>query len=143
MEGRWYVDPLTRVLLRAHTTAASKASPRPRIPASLRNTVFQSCHQTLIHLGDLSRYRETELVDKDKERNWGPAKGYYDLAAEIYPDSGGAHNQLAVISREDGDHFRSVYTSTARLRASCPIRRPSQTWSSSSSASLLLGTRAS
>jgi hypothetical protein len=98
-----------RVLLRAHTTTASKASPHPRIPASLRNTVFQSCHQTLIHLGDLSRYRETELVDKDKERNWGPAKGYYDLAAEIYPDSGGAHNQLAVVSREDGDHFRSVY----------------------------------
>ena len=57
MEGRWYVDPLTRVLLRAHTTAASKASPRPRIPASLRNTVFQSCHQTLIHLGDV-RYAD-------------------------------------------------------------------------------------
>ncbi|KAH6644557.1 hypothetical protein C7974DRAFT_408229 [Boeremia exigua] len=88
---------------------ASKTPPRPRIPAALRNTVFQSCHQTLIHLGDLSRYRETELVDKDKERNWGPAKGYYDLAAEIYPDSGHAHNQLAVVSREDGDHFRSVY----------------------------------
>lgn len=93
----------------AHTTPASKTSPRPRIPAALRNNVFQSCHQTLIHLGDLSRYRETELVDKDKERNWGPAKGYYDLAADIYPDSGHAHNQLAVVSREDGDHFRSVY----------------------------------
>ncbi|KAJ4346176.1 hypothetical protein N0V95_005640 [Ascochyta clinopodiicola] len=88
---------------------ASKTSSRPRIPAALKNGVFQSCHQTLIHLGDLSRYRETELVDKDKERNWGPAKGYYDLAAEIYPDSGHAHNQLAVVSREDGDHFRSVY----------------------------------
>ena len=107
-DGTWTL-PSVPVLLRAHTTTASKTSPRPRIPASLRNTVFQSCHQTLIHLGDLSRYRETELVDKDKERNWGPAKGYYDLAAEIYPDSGGAHNQLAVISREDGDHFRSVY----------------------------------
>lgn len=66
-----------------------------------------TCHQTLIQLGDLSRYRETELVEKD--RNWGPAKGYYDLAAEIYPDSGISHNQLAVIAREDGDHFRSTY----------------------------------
>lgn len=93
----------------AHTPLASKTPPRPRIPAALKHTVFQSCHQTLIHLGDLSRYRETELVDKDKERNWGPAKGYYDLAADIYPDSGHAHNQLAVVSREDGDHFRSVY----------------------------------
>jgi hypothetical protein len=90
--------------------AASKQASRQRIPSAQRNQVLLSCHQTLIHLGDLSRYRETELVDKDdKERNWGPAKGYYGLAAEIYPDSGHAHNQLAVISREDGDHFRSVY----------------------------------
>ncbi|KAF1947488.1 hypothetical protein EJ02DRAFT_333926 [Clathrospora elynae] len=87
----------------------SRSSPRQRIPATLKTQVLLSCHQTLIHLGDLSRYRETELVDKDKERNWGPAKGYYDLAAEIYPDSGHAQNQLAVIAREDGDHFRSVY----------------------------------
>ena len=105
-DGMW---PFGTGCSAAHTTPASKTSPRPRIPASLRDNVFQSCHQTLIHLGDLSRYRETELVDKDKERNWGPAKGYYDLAAEIYPDSGHAHNQLAVVSREDGDHFRSVY----------------------------------
>jgi hypothetical protein len=73
----------------------------------LNKQVLLSCHQTLIQLGDLSRYRETELVEKD--RNWGPAKGYYDLAAEIYPVSGQSHNQLAVIAREDGDHFRSTY----------------------------------
>jgi hypothetical protein len=87
----------------------SKSPPRQRIPATLKTQVLLSCHQTLIQLGDLSRYRETELVEKNKERNWGPAKGYYDLAAEIYPDSGHAQNQLAVIAREDGDHFRCVY----------------------------------
>ncbi|KAG9191469.1 hypothetical protein G6011_10203 [Alternaria panax] len=87
----------------------SKSSPRQRIPAKLKTQVLVSCHQTLIQLGDLSRYRETELVEKNKDRNWGPAKGYYDLAAEIYPDSGHAPNQLAVIAREDGDHFRCVY----------------------------------
>ncbi|KAL5114336.1 hypothetical protein ACEQ8H_007773 [Pleosporales sp. CAS-2024a] len=88
---------------------ASNKSPRQRIPASLNDQVLSSCHQTLIHLGDLSRYRETVVPDKDKERNWGPAKGYYGLAAELHPDSGHAHNQLAVVSREDGDHFRTVY----------------------------------
>ncbi|EDU43387.1 EST1-DNA-bind multi-domain protein [Pyrenophora tritici-repentis] len=87
----------------------SRSSSRQRIPATLKTQVLLSCHQTLIQLGDLSRYRETELVEKNKERNWGPAKGYYDLAAEIYPDSGHAPNQLAVIAREDGDHFRCVY----------------------------------
>lgn len=87
---------------------ASRTSPRQRIAADFKTEVLHSCHQTLIQLGDLSRYRETELGD-DKERNWGPAKGYYGLAAEIYPDSGHSHNQLAVIAREDGNHFRSVY----------------------------------
>lgn len=61
----------------------------------------------MIHLGDLSRYRETEL--QKKERNWGPAKGYYDLATAIDPASGASYNQLAVIALDDGDHLRAVY----------------------------------
>ncbi|KAF2466338.1 uncharacterized protein BDR25DRAFT_328068 [Lindgomyces ingoldianus] len=85
----------------------SKTALRARIPASSKPQVLLSCHQTLIQLGDLSRYRETELVEK--ERNWGPATGYYGLAWEINPDSGQSHNQLAVIAREDGNHFRSTY----------------------------------
>lgn len=104
----------------SHISSGSKTSPRERLPAPLNALVLQSCHQTLIHLGDLSRYRETELVDKTKERNWGPAKGYYGLAAELYPDSGHAHNQLAVISREDGDHFRSVYHLYRSLASKLP-----------------------
>jgi hypothetical protein len=70
--------------------------------------VVASCHKSLVHLGDLSRYRESELVEKEK-RNWGPAVGYYTLASEINPDSGLPHNQLAVIAREDSDQFRSIY----------------------------------
>jgi hypothetical protein len=42
------------------------------------------------------------------------------LAAEIYPDSGHAQNQLAVISREDGDHFRSVYHLYRSLASKTP-----------------------
>jgi hypothetical protein len=101
----WCTFPSTQDI-RSHF-AAAQAPPRKRIPANLKGRVLLTCHQTLIQLGDLSRYRETELVEK--ERNWGPAKGYYDLAADIYPDSGVSHNQLAVIAREDGDHFRSTY----------------------------------
>ncbi|KAH3907510.1 hypothetical protein HBH56_189980 [Parastagonospora nodorum] len=99
---------------------ASKKPPRQRIPATLNDQVLLSCHQTLIHLGDLSRYRETLVPEKDKERNWGPAKGYYGLAAELYPDSGHAHNQLAVVSREDGDHFRTVYHLYRSLASKLP-----------------------
>lgn len=72
-----------------------------------RHLIIISCHQTLIRLGDLSRYRETELVHKD--RNWAPAVGYYDLAGSIYPASGMPHNQLAVIALADGNHMRALY----------------------------------
>lgn len=73
----------------------------------MRNLILISCHQTLVRLGDLSRYRETEVVTKD--RNWGPAIGYYDLAGAIKPSSGASHNQLAVIALADVNHLRATY----------------------------------
>ncbi|OQE17021.1 hypothetical protein PENSTE_c022G07240 [Penicillium steckii] len=85
----------------------SSAQPSVSLTPDLRKRILQSCHATLIRLGDLSRYRETELVGKD--RNWGPAIGYYDLASVIYPVSGASHNQLAVIALADGNHFRATY----------------------------------
>ena len=74
---------------------------------SLRQAVLVSCHESLIRLGDLSRYREIEMVAK--ERNWGPAIGYYDLARTIRPESGVSHNQLAVIEITEGNHLRATY----------------------------------
>ncbi len=44
-----------------------------------------------------------------KDRNWGPAIGYYDLARIIYPASGASHNQLAVIALVDANHLRAIY----------------------------------
>ena len=74
---------------------------------TLRHAVLLSCHQTLVRLGDLSRYRESELAGK--EYNWGPAIGYYVLANTLYPASGAPHNQLAVIARADAHHLRATY----------------------------------
>ena len=73
----------------------------------MQKLLVQSCYTSLIRLGDLSRYRETEL--QQKERNWGPARGYYDLATAVDPTSGTSYNQLAVIARNDGDHLRALY----------------------------------
>ncbi|KAI9721501.1 MAG: hypothetical protein M1812_002263 [Candelaria pacifica] len=73
----------------------------------MRHLILLSCHATLIRLGDLSRYKETELTSKD--RNWGPAIGYYDLAGAIYPGSGASHHQLAVIALADGNHLSTTY----------------------------------
>ena len=55
-----------------------------------------------------------------KERNWGPAIGYYDLASLIYPVSGASHNQLAVIALADGNHFRATYHLYRALSAQDP-----------------------
>ncbi|KAL4919416.1 hypothetical protein BDW62DRAFT_178882 [Aspergillus aurantiobrunneus] len=84
----------------------------------LRKCILQSCHGTLIRLGDLSRYRETELITK--ERNWGPAIGYYDLATVIYPASGASHNQLAVIALADANHLKATYHLYRALSAQEP-----------------------
>ncbi|KAL2001059.1 hypothetical protein VTN02DRAFT_2296 [Thermoascus thermophilus] len=83
-----------------------------------RKRILLSCHATLIRLGDLSRYRETELVSKG--RNWGPAIGYYDLASVIHPASGASHNQLAVIALADGNHLRATYHLYRALAAKEP-----------------------
>ncbi|KAL8672599.1 MAG: hypothetical protein Q9168_002942 [Polycauliona sp. 1 TL-2023] len=75
----------------------------------LQHAILKSCHKTLIHLGDLSRYRESELDAKVRKKNWGPAIGYYDLAIAINPLSGTPHNQLAIIARIEGNSFRTLY----------------------------------
>jgi tetratricopeptide (TPR) repeat protein len=69
--------------------------------------VTLSCHQTLIYLGDLFRYRAAERLDK--EPDWGPAIGYYALAASLRPDSGLAFHQQSVVAFEQGDYLRSTY----------------------------------
>ncbi|OJJ48856.1 hypothetical protein ASPZODRAFT_59825 [Penicilliopsis zonata CBS 506.65] len=102
-EGIEELDKVTRKF----NFESSSAQSAVQVSDNLRKLILLSCHATLIRLGDLSRYRETELVSKD--RNWGPAIGYYDLAVVIYPASGASHNQLAVIALADGNHLRATY----------------------------------
>lgn len=55
-----------------------------------------------------------------KDRDWGPAIGYYDLARIIYPKSGASHNQLAVIALVDANHLRAIYHLYRALAAEEP-----------------------
>lgn len=73
----------------------------------VQHSTLLSCHQTLIYLGDLSRYRATEKLDK--EPDWGPAMGYYNLAVTLRPSSGLAFHQQSVIAFEENDHLRATY----------------------------------
>lgn len=71
-----------------------------------RQAVLQSCLQTLIRLGDLSRYRALEGSSK---QNWDPAVAYYHLASIINPAWGIPHNQLSIIALERGNHVDILY----------------------------------
>ncbi|KIW97251.1 uncharacterized protein Z519_02643 [Cladophialophora bantiana CBS 173.52] len=83
------------------------ADPPQTVDDALKNKLIESCYSALVQLGDLSRYRETEL--QTNRRNWGPAVGYYTKAVALNPTSGRAYNQLAVVARADDDHLRAVY----------------------------------
>lgn len=73
----------------------------------LHDRVLSSCHQTLIYLGDLSRWRASEKLDKNPD--FGPATGYYGLACTIRPESGMGHHQLAVVALEQRHHLQAIY----------------------------------
>ena len=86
---------------------ALSADEPTQVSGTLAHSILISCHQTLVRLGDLSRWRETQSVTKD--RNWGPAIGYYILAGLVRPTSGASHNQLAVIALVDVNHLSATY----------------------------------
>ncbi|KAH6850092.1 hypothetical protein B0I37DRAFT_104819 [Chaetomium sp. MPI-CAGE-AT-0009] len=85
--------------------------------AQLDNIVKQSCHKTLIYLGDLARYR-TLLRPKDPK--WEGALSYYLLANELIPESGYGHHQCGVICVENGDHLQVVYYLYRALACTLP-----------------------
>lgn len=89
------------------SNGSTSESLRHAITPELRAAVLRSCHQTLIYLGDLSRYRASDKLDK--EPKYGPAIGYYGLACTLQPASGMGFHQLAVIALEQKDHLRAVY----------------------------------
>ena len=72
-----------------------------------RQQVLDSCHRTLIYIGDLLRYRGSAKLDKTPD--FGPAIGFYDLACTLRPTSGLGHHQRAVIALEQKHHLRAIY----------------------------------
>lgn len=95
------------------------AEHQKRVSDHMRTILEQSCEQSVIRLGDLSRWRETHLDLKD--RNWGPAKGYYQLALSLNPGSGLCFNQLAVIAQNVNDHVGTVFYTFRAITAGTPF----------------------
>ena len=92
----------------AHRLSLTTLTVDARVQVSLlvEEMIEMSCHATLLHLGDLSRYRN-EIRKKD--RSWESAIAYYNLAGDLHPESGSSHNQLAVIALADENHLDVLY----------------------------------
>ena len=87
--------------------AAESESSQQVYTAAERAKALLSCHLALIYLGDLSRYRASEQLDRTPD--FGPAIGYYSLACALRPASGMGHHQQAVIALEQKAHLRAIY----------------------------------
>ncbi|KAK5111460.1 hypothetical protein LTR62_004912 [Meristemomyces frigidus] len=72
-----------------------------------REIVLKACHQVLIYLGDLSRYRASDELDT--KQDWAPALGFYGLAHTILPANGLGQHQQAVVALERRAHLSALY----------------------------------
>ncbi|KAG9247102.1 hypothetical protein BJ878DRAFT_539624 [Calycina marina] len=82
---------------------------QPVIPPShVEALVLQSCHDTLLRCGDLARYKNEAIEDVNK-RHSNAALSYYQLAADLRPDTGSAYNQMAVVAVAEHNHLDTLY----------------------------------
>jgi hypothetical protein len=96
---------LRKIAHRLHMDTLS-ADERVQASEDTEQRILLSCHATLLRLGDLSRYRN---VIRTRDRSWDMAMAYYGLANDLYPKSGNAFNQMAVISLAEGEHLNAIY----------------------------------
>ncbi|MCL7051553.1 hypothetical protein MKW94_021087 [Papaver nudicaule] len=80
-----------------------------------------SCHRSLVYLGDLARYRELYGNPDAQGRKWSTAARHYLNASLIWPDSGNAQNQLAVLATYIGDEFLALYHCARSLAVKEPF----------------------
>ncbi|KAK9838148.1 hypothetical protein WJX81_004181 [Elliptochloris bilobata] len=66
-------------------------------PSEAPHDCRPSVCRCLICLGDLARYGAAEAEDGG-QKDWSRAERFYQLAADIFPEGGNAHNQLAVLA---------------------------------------------
>lgn len=78
------------------------------IPEELKKVIIALVYETLLHLGDLSRWRYVAHLGKTGELEWKNAAIYYQLAYEVLPSSGFAKHQEAVLALNDNKYFYAL-----------------------------------
>ncbi|KAI2466022.1 hypothetical protein F4781DRAFT_434844 [Annulohypoxylon bovei var. microspora] len=121
LSGRFYIPELHQVAYGTDIELPEPPSPDSKPPSQLRTMILKSCQITLVHLGDLVRYR-CQMSEKLSNQNFDKAIAYYSLAHTINPDDGSAHHQLAVLYQLQGRHFDIVY----HFHRSICVTKPSE-----------------
>lgn len=104
--ARYDVPELGRIAQSMRLDSMPNATIDDEAGAETQASVVKSCHATLLHLGDLSRYRHKM---RQKLHGSETALTYYSLAQDLNPDSGFAHHQMGVIYLEEKNHLEIVY----------------------------------
>ncbi|KAI1457619.1 hypothetical protein F4805DRAFT_457535 [Annulohypoxylon moriforme] len=121
LSGRYYIPELHQVAYGTDIELPEPPAPDSKPPSQLRAMILKSCQITLVHLGDLVRYR-CQMSEKLSNQNFDKAISYYSLAHTINPDDGSAHHQLAVLYQLQGRHFDIVY----HFHRSICVAKPSE-----------------
>lgn len=113
---------LTLVSKVEESTKAAEHSD-PSVAHSLREDIGKrrrSVHSLLISLGDLARYEQTYCRPK---KDWAPATLLYERALQMFPPSGKAHNQLAVLASygRKPNYFMALYQYCFSLAVAKPF----------------------
>lgn len=75
--------------------------------ADLSHELTVACYRTVLHMGDLARYRLN--VSRQKGHSPDIAMTYYALAQDLMPQEGDAHHQMAVVLADHRRDFDVVY----------------------------------
>ncbi|KAI1777943.1 hypothetical protein F4818DRAFT_456919 [Hypoxylon cercidicola] len=103
---RFYIPELHHIALGPDIELAPTCDSNSTLPPALSAMILKSCQVTLVHLGDLARYR-FQISDRHSDRNsrrlatphpsFDKAMEYYNLANALDPNDGSSHNQMAVL----------------------------------------------
>ncbi|KAI0834915.1 hypothetical protein F5Y06DRAFT_300103 [Hypoxylon sp. FL0890] len=108
LSGRFFIPELHHVAHGTDIESTEIPAPDSTPPSNVRAIILKSCRDTLIHLGDLVRYR-CQISEKLLNSNFDKALEYYGLADTIDPDDGSAHHQMAVLYQLQDRHLDIVY----------------------------------
>ncbi|KAL3588808.1 hypothetical protein FPOAC2_10967 [Fusarium poae] len=106
LSARYDIPDLKRIAKGIEVDGSPTSDAISPVPDQTYPLVVNSCHFTLICLGDLARYQVQSGLKKPSYRI---ALAYYSLAHDLKPYSGFPFHQMGIISLEEGKDLDTVY----------------------------------